>query len=141
MKKIINKKCYDTEKAKSVGYWTNSGDSRDAFYVAEELFQKSNGEFFLFGRGGMYTEYANAMGGPSCSSGSRITVLAWDEARQWAEDRLDGDSYEKIFGEVAEDDSQTIIPVSLPKDILARAKHNADQAGISLSAYFESLIR
>lgn len=135
MKKIFHKRCYDTEKAKSVGYWTNSGDSRDPFYVAEELFQKSNGEFFLFGRGGTCTDYAGIMG---CSGGSKIIPLTWDEAREWAEEYLDGDEYEKIFGEVAEDDSKTTIPVSLSTETLKRVEQSASQAGVSVSTYIES---
>ncbi|MBM6926623.1 hypothetical protein [Pseudoflavonifractor phocaeensis] len=138
MKKIINGKCYDTEKAELLGYWCNTGDTRDFYHIREKLYRKSNGEFFLFGRGGPCTKYAVSEGSNSCCGSSKIIPFTWDEARKWAEKYLDGDEYEEIFGEVAEDDSKTTIPVSLSTEILKRVKQNASQAGVSLSTYIES---
>ena len=140
MKKIIKGKCYDTEKAESVGYWCNTGDTRDFYHIREELFWKSSGEFFLFGSGGPCTKYAVSEGSNSCCGSSKIIPLTWDEAREWAEKYLDGDEYEEIFGEVPEDDSRTIIPVSLSTELLKRAEQTAAQAGVSLSVYIESLL-
>lgn len=140
MKKIIKGKCYDTEKAESVGYWCNTGDTRDFYHIREELFRKSSGEFFLFGSGGPCTKYAVSEGSNSCCGSSKIIPLTWDEAREWAEEYLDGDKYEEIFGEVPEDDSRTIIPVSLSTEVLKRAEQTASQAGVSLSVYIESLL-
>lgn len=138
MKKIIKGKCYDTEKAELVGYWCNTGDTRDFYHIRERLFRKSSGEFFLFGSGGPCTKYAVSEGTNSCCGSSKIIPLTWDEAREWAEEYLDGDEYEKIFGEVAEDDSRTIIPVSLSTETLKRVEQTASQAGVSLSTYIES---
>lgn len=138
MKKIINGKCYDTEKAEFLGYWCNTGDTRDFYHIREKLYRKNNGEFFLFGSGGPCTEYAVSEGSNSWSGGSKIIPLTWNQARKWAEKYLDGDEYEGIFGEVAEDDSKTTIPVSLSTEILKRVEQNASQAGVSLSTYIES---
>ena len=46
MKKIINNKVYDTNKATEVGSW-ESGRWGDFNHIAETLYQKRTGEFFL----------------------------------------------------------------------------------------------
>ena len=47
MKKIINGKVYDTQKAECVGKWNNGLAGFD--WCEEELYRKRTGEFFLFG--------------------------------------------------------------------------------------------
>ena len=102
MKKIINGKKYDTNTAKEVGYWNNGLLLTDINYIEEILYQKKTGEFFLYGEGGARTEYAEHIGENTSRSGSNIILLAEDEAKRWAEERLTVDEYEKIFGEVEE---------------------------------------
>lgn len=102
MKKIINGKKYDTDTAKEVGYWNNGLLSTDIDYIEEILYQKKNGEFLLYGKGGARTEYAERIGENNSRLGSNIILLVEDEAKKWAEERLAVDEYEKIFGEVEE---------------------------------------
>lgn len=102
MKKIINGKKYDTNTAKEVGYWNNGLLLTDINYIEEILYQKKTGEFFLYGKGGARTEYAEHIGENNSRSGSNIILLAEDEAKKWAEERLAVDEYEEIFGEVEE---------------------------------------
>lgn len=140
MKKIINGKVYDTETAKELGTWANSGGWSDFAHMEETLYQKRTGEFFLCGQGGPATKYAVSVGQNSWEGGSKIIPLTWEAARDWAENNLDAEDYEKIFGPVDEDDSRTIITLSLSVGAVERAKRAAQMAGISLSAYIESLI-
>ena len=56
MKKVINGKAYDTEKAKPVAHWKNWGSWRDFEHIEETLYRKRHGEFFLFGEGGPKTK-------------------------------------------------------------------------------------
>lgn len=141
MKKIINNKNYDTETAKELGSWSNMVDYGNFSQFSETLFQKKTGEFFLYGKGGPMTKYAVAVGQNSWSGGSRIMPLSFQEAREWAEEHLDGDEYEAIFGEVAEDESRVTVCYSLSAAAAETVKRRAAELGISASAYVESLIK
>lgn len=140
MKKIINGKVYDTDTAKLIGSWDN-GIYGDLDSVSEDLYRKRTGEFFIFGKGGPRTKYATQTGSNNWwSGGSMIIPLTWDAAREWAEEHFDSDIYEEIFGQVVEDDSRTVVTISLSVGALEKAKRAAAQSGISLSGYIESLI-
>lgn len=141
MKRIINGKVYDTDTAKEVGKWENYGSWRDFNHMEETLYQKRTGEFFLYGQGGPHTKYAVSVGQTSWEGGSKIIPLTWENARDWAEKNLDAEDYERIFGEVLEDDSRVVVTLSLSAGVVEFAKRKAAQNGVSLSAYFESVIK
>jgi|LSQX01.3.fsa_nt_gb hypothetical protein len=105
MKKIINGKRYDTSTAKLVGKasYSNRGDFA---YWSEELYLKRTGEFFIYGEGGPLSRYSRSTGQNQWSGGEKIIPLSIREAQEWAEEHLDGDEYEAIFGEVDEDKVQ-----------------------------------
>lgn len=140
MKKILGGKLYNTETAKQVGVWSNGGSCRDFSHIEESLYQKKTGEFFLFGEGGPRTKYAESAGQNQWTGGSQIIPLTWEAARQWAEQHLDADDYEAIFGPVTEDDSRATVTLSLSTSAVERAKRVAVQKNLSLSSYIESLI-
>lgn len=139
MKKIINGKVYDTDTAQTVCIWDN-GVYGDINSVSETLYRKRTGEFFLHGEGGARTQYAMSTGDNCWSSGSKIIPLSWDAAREWAEEHMTSEEYESVFGKVIEDDSKMVITLSISASSVELAKRAAAQAGISLSAYIESLI-
>ncbi len=139
MKKIINGKMYDTEKAERKGYDSYSNSS-DFQYWLEELYQKRTGEFFLYGEGGPMSKYSITTGQNQWSGGEAITPISVNEAREWAEKHLTADEYEAIFGEVAEDSERVALNISLPKSLIENIKREAAKAGISTSAYIESKI-
>lgn len=141
MKKIINGRKYDTETAKEMASWSDGLSFQDFTHVEEILYQKRTGEFFLHGAGGPSTRYAVHCPSGGWASGEQIIPLTWESAREWAEEHLDADDYEEIFGEVSEDGRRTVIALSLSVGALERAKRVAAQAGISLSGYIESLIQ
>ena len=101
MKKIINRKMYDTETAKCVGSFSY-GSCRDFDHYAEELYRKKTGEYFLYGEGGAASKYARGVDQNSTSGGWEITPLSEERAMDWAEKYLDADEYEAIFGKVEE---------------------------------------
>ena len=139
MKKIINGKLYDTTTAQLVGSWDNNmGGTFD--FAAESLYRKRTGEFFLHGKGGARSRYATHCGNDSWGSGEAIIPLTWEAARQWAEEHLDADEYQAAFGRIAEDDSRTVVTLSLATSSLEKAKRAASQKGMSLSAYIDSLL-
>lgn len=135
MKKIINGKVYNTDTAECVGEWDNGCYGNDFNYCEESLYRKKTGEFFLYGSGGALSKYAESRGTNSWGSGSTIKPLKLKEAQEWAEERLDADDYEKIFGEVSEDNGRTMMSISLANDEAEIIRRRAQEAGMSLSAY------
>ncbi len=140
MKKIINGKVYDTDKAERVGEWDNGKWDDRLYRCCEDLYRKRTGEFFLYGYGGPGSKYSVSCGNNSWSGGEKIIPLSYEAAQEWAEEHLDGDDYEEIFGEISEDDNRATITISISASAIERAKREASKAQTSLSAYIESLI-
>ena len=140
MKKIINNRIYDTTTARELGQDSHSYPS-DFNYWHEVLYQKRTGEFFLWGEGGPMSRYARSIDQNSWSGGEKIMPLSAANARKWAEEHLDADRYEAIFGLPSEDDEKVMLSVQLPADLSARIRQNAADAGLSLTAYVEAMLR
>lgn len=140
MKKIINGKVYDTSTAKKVGEYWNGGGWRDFGHYEEKLFRKQTGEFFLHGEGGPTTKYAVSCGQSGWESGEKIIPLSYSAAKKWAEDYLDADEYEAIFGEIAEDESRVQLCISISSSVADAAKRIAAERGISFSALVEQAL-
>lgn len=140
MKKIICGKVYDTNTAKVLGDWSNGGSWRDFGHVVETLYKKKTGEFFLHGEGGAASKYAVSEGPNSWTGGERIMPMTFEEAREWAEEKLTADEYEGIFGKVEEDDSKTLISAYIRKDTAEKLKRIASETGCSQSELLQRLI-
>lgn len=141
MKKVINGKMYDTATAELVGSWDNGRYGRDFGRCSEDLYRKRTGEFFLHGDGGPMTKYAVSCGDNEWSGSSKIIPLTYKAAQEWAEEHLDGEEYEAIFGEIVEDDSRVNQTISLSATVVELARRRAAQQGVNLSSYIESLIK
>lgn len=141
MKKIINGRLYDTDKAAYLGYDLYAGP-RDFAYWREELYRKRTGEFFLYGQGGPCSKYAVAsVTGSGWDGGEKIIPLAYDKARQWAEDHLSAEAYGEIFGLPADDAGDVTISASLPASLIARARQRAQEQQTSLTAVIEAALQ
>lgn len=103
MKKIINAKMYNTDTAKELGAWGKGNNTSlfDFTHCAETLYQKTTGEYFLFGEGGPLSKYAEHCGCGS-TDGSKIIPLSIERARDWAEEHISADAYVALFGSVPE---------------------------------------
>lgn len=100
MKKIINGKKYDTETAEYIlGYINNVGDLD---YIEEDLYKKTNGEFFKIGKGGPLSSYSWGSDGQRYAGGPTVIPLTDEEARIFVEVHGEVEDYEKLFGEVEE---------------------------------------
>lgn len=139
MKRAINYKIYDTSTAKKIGEWDNGLSLDDLSYCSESLYRKKTGEFFLFGEGGASSKYAVHRGNNS-GGGEKIIPLTYEEARQWAEECLNGDEYIGIFGEPEKDNSKTILSAYVPKDLCERIKQKASQNGKTISDQVSELL-
>lgn len=142
MKKIINGKLYDTETAKKVAEWSKNCARNDFSYYEEELYSKKTGEFFLYGEGNAASPY-NEYSYGSYTGGEKIVPLTYEEAREWAERKLDADEYIELFGEPeeAENDGKQKLNLYLPSAIVDKAKRESAKKGVSVSEYISELIK
>lgn len=139
MKKYINGKVYDTEKAHEIGCYWNTNNSMDLYWFSETLYRKRTGEYFLFGSGNAASRYSEMTGNNSWSGSSKIIPLEYVKAKEWAENRLSTEDYEKEFGEIVDDETSETITISVPANVAAKLRRTAQEKGISLSAYISSL--
>lgn len=98
MKKIINGRVYDTRTAKFLADFDNGCWDRSFELVAEELYIKRTGEYFLYGEGGVNTEYVQRCGYDHYCGGAAITPLTEAEARNWCAEYCSDEVFEEIFG-------------------------------------------
>lgn len=102
MKKIIGGRKYNTETATEIAVYENDFGRSDFKYMIETLYKKKTGEFFLYGEGGPMSKYAAEAYGGGRTSGEAIVPLTEAETKKWAEEHMDVDAYEELFGEVEE---------------------------------------
>lgn len=102
MRKIINGKMYDTETAKLIDSFSNDLHYLDFGWMAENLYQKRTGEFFLYGQGGGLTKYAHHFENGCMCDGEKIIPISEAEAKEWVEQNCDVDTYIEVFGEPEE---------------------------------------
>lgn len=101
MKKIVNRKKYDTETAEEIAMYHNGLCTSDFRSLTERLYRKKSGEYFLSGIGGPMTHYGRPCGSNGMTNGRDITPMTESEAKKWVE-QYANDAYEEIFGEVEE---------------------------------------
>lgn len=140
MKKIIDGKLYNTESAKEMGSYMYSGP-RDFNFFKETLYRKKTGEYFIHGKGGPASKYAKTVSQNNWTGGQQIIPVSYKKAKEWAENYLEVEEYEKIFGEIQEDESHTTITITLPASLLERTKRNASEKEMTLSKYIEQQLK
>ena len=141
MKKIINGSSYNTETAKQLATWDNSSDYGDMSHYSESLYRTRSGKFFMHGEGGAMSKYSESCGNNSWGGGEQIIPLTPTAAAEWAEEKLDGDDYAKIFGEPdeASDDKEALI-LSIPGTVRAKLERMQSELGKSMSQIVSELI-
>ena len=140
MKKIIKGKLYDTETAKELGWYENIADVGNFSHFSETLYRKKTGEFFIHGVGGPSTKYSRRVEQNCWSSGEQIIPLTVKAAQEWAEEHLDAEEYEKIFGAVGEDEEDVLITFKAPATLDRKLGDKATELGTSKSDLLRSLI-
>ena len=141
MKKIINGSLYNTETARLVGEWDNGVYGNDFRSCSESLYQTKSGKYFVHGEGGPMSTYA-VHHGNNTSGSEQIRDLTASEAREWAEEKLTADEYQKEFGPVdeasADDKIQTAFNLSASTiDLLKKQKA---ETGMTMSQMVELAI-
>lgn len=84
MFKEINKRRYDTEKARLIGSMTADYGLADVHYYEEKLYRKRTGEFFVYGKGNAASIYNHEIpGGGAFTGGEMIIPLIVEAAMEW----------------------------------------------------------
>ena len=84
MKRIINRKVYNTQTAVSIAEWDNGLGRTDFNAIEETLYKTKKGQYFLHAWGGAATCYSESYG--NCSSeGQTIKLFDENEAINWLE--------------------------------------------------------
>lgn len=139
MKKVIDGSLYNTETATRLGVWDN-GIFSNIGSVDEALYVTRAGKYFLHGFGGSNTKYAEQTSNNHWSSGEAIIPLSAEAARKWAEERMDGDSYVKAFGEPEEGDDLEPLNLTVPAAIKHKLKLMREESGKSISQIVTDII-
>lgn len=71
--------------------------------------------------------------------GEKIEVLSIDQAKTWAEERLNGDEYEEIFGVIEEGEGERVT-VSVDANIKQKLDELQSKTGKSLSDVIAMLL-
>lgn len=137
MKKVINGRRYDTDTAKEMGF-TSKNYPNDFGYWEETLYRKNTGEYFLCGKGNAASKYAESCGQNEWCGGEKIIPLDIEAAQKWAEEYLDADDYEQIFGKIEED--KKIVSYSLPGNVIEKIKRESSRSGLSMSEWLTRLV-
>ena len=140
MKKIINNKLYDTATAKKLAEWDENGTD-PLNYIAEALYRKKTGEFFVFGDGGANTKYARIGRLKNFEPGSAILPMSLEQAKGWALDRLPKNEYDDIFGDMIDDDgSTTVTSIRLPSALLETVRRRAQEKDETTAEFIRAAI-
>ena len=124
-----------------MGSWDNGLFPSNFNWTGEYLYRKSSGEFFLHAMGGAASKYAAHVEGSNTWSADELIIpLSVDEAKNWAEDHLSGDTYEEIFGEVDESSENHTLVISLPPNTYRKIREMADKNQKSISTTVMELV-
>ena len=140
MKEIVNGRMFNTVNAIFVGSDGYSCSS-DFQYWREELYQKRNGEFFLYGEGGPGSKYREPVDVNCWRGSSDIIPLTFQSAREWAEEHLGPNTYQDIFGPIEEDDSKIMVNFYIESSTWEMAKQAAHSKGLSITDYMDAIIK
>ena len=136
MNKIISGKRYNTETAELIDSYSKFSGSFE--YIHEELYRKRTGEFFLYGKGGPRSKYAERVEQNTWQGGEDITPLNEDEAKAWLEEHSDAEHYEQCFEVI--DETPSVLRVDLAPSEMARLRQAALRDGRSIADVVRRLI-
>jgi len=95
MKKVIERKVYNTETAKEIASWS-VGNMNDFNYCCEVLYQTSKGQFFIHGEGGAKSIY-NEKCGNMLTGSETIFLMDEQDVVDWLETHNKVDVLYELF--------------------------------------------
>ncbi len=102
MKKVIEGKVYNTVTATKLAEYSY-GYSSDFSYISEELYLTKKGKYFLAGKGGPYTCYAEQVSRYTYCSGEAIIPMTKQEAFEWCQKRDCTEAIDEYFSDLVEE--------------------------------------
>jgi len=103
MKRVIDRKLYDTDRAEQIAQHAPNTDRGDFHYLIETLFKAPSGEYFLHCEGGAATESSRPGDGGGRVAGEELTRLDAEATLDWCEERaIDGQVVVAEFDEFIE---------------------------------------
>jgi hypothetical protein len=103
MKKVINKKMYNTETAECVFDWSNGRFTNDFRYRAKTLYRTKKGNWFIHHDGGAMTDMVKSCGSNSFSGSEDIEVVSEKDAFAFLISHNGAEEAEKYFPEMIEE--------------------------------------
>lgn len=103
MKKIIDGKRYDTEKAELIFEWDNGVFPNDFRFREKNLYRTQNGNWFLVHQGGALTDMQVPSGSNSCSGSSDIEPISENDAFRFLATHGGTEEAEKYFADKIQD--------------------------------------
>ena len=97
MKATIKGRVYDTNKATLIAKDNNGFCPMDERYMEERLYQKTDGEYFVYGYGGSMSPYGKREGTKMVGTVG-MSPAPLEEAKWWARHHMSMDAYIKHFG-------------------------------------------
>ena len=97
MKATIKGRIYDTNKATLIAKGNNGFCPMDERYMEERLYQKANGEYFIYGHGGSMSLYGKRDGTKMVGS-IGMSPVPLEEAKYWARHHMRVVNYIEYFG-------------------------------------------
>ena len=140
MKKIINCKVYDTEKAAFIAR-ADHDNIIDATGNAckQALYRKKTGEFFVHLESGTSITLHNIVQ-HDYRQGCGIYPLTYEQAAKWAENELPADKWTEIFGDPEESGEAVTLGLNVSAAAAAKLKREAAKNGISQREQLEKWI-
>ena len=86
------------------------------------------------------TTYSVSTGQNSWSGGAKIIPMTVKEAEKWAQEHLDTDEYDALFGEIAEDETLELVAYRIKKSNAERVRRAMSETGKSGGAIIDKLI-
>ncbi len=104
MKRIINGRRYDTDKAIEIGHSSYNGSRSDFQWWSASLYKTPRaGRYFLAGQGNGMSRFATRHPGGGFSEGEGIVEMTPEDALAWAEQELGTEVVEEHFADAIED--------------------------------------
>ena len=103
MRQTIDGKTYNTNTAELIAEDSYNGSTSDFQWWCEELYITKKGAYFLCGRGGAMSSYAESCGNNGRGGGSQIIPMTKAEALAWCEEHDAEAAIEEHFSDMVED--------------------------------------
>lgn len=141
MKKIIDGKSYNTETAVKIGRWDNGKFSTDFDFMAETLYKKRTGEYFIHGDGGARTCYSRREGVDGRVGCEDIDPISFEDAQEWARKNLTADEYEAEFGIIGDDETASVFSCRCQASTIATIRREASKRGCTVGQVLDEMAK